>query len=221
MSIGLHLLCAILLVGGLHFSRNHLLAPLVAKQRVTRQRSEQLNRLLQSSSQVAQQHTKLVTSLRDIKRRDSEARARVPLKSREDEVLEKLMMKANERSVKVKDYRRQKVVVHNGYNELGIGIACAGDFASICGLLHDLTTLSRVVHVKKLTMSQSNEGCSAKLDLALFFGAAKPSAEEGKEGKEGEKVARQPSSANSPLSVMGIGQQNQQSPRLNRRSARS
>ena len=152
-----------------------------------------------------QQHTKLVTSLRDIRRRDSEARARVPVESREDEVLEKLTMKASDRSVKVKDYRRQNVVVHNGYNELEIGMSCAGDFESVCGLLHDLTTLSRVIHVKKLLMSQSAEGCKVDLGLALFFGAAMPTME------ESEEVANRRSSDGLSVNSPEDGRQNQES----------
>ena len=192
LSIGLHIACAALTLWLLHLGRTKMLAPVVAKQRIARQRADQLNELLRSATEITEQNSELVTSLRDIRQRETEARQRVPEESREDEVLEKVTVKAGQRGVAVKDYRRKGVISRNGYNELGITISCSGKFHSICELLHDLTSFSRVVHVKQLKLSRANEEqiCDLSLELALYFGAVKPATkEDGKSAKTEDRFS--------------------------------
>lgn len=175
----IHTVCLLALCGAVFASRRSLLQPIVGKQQVVQQRVNELNRLLDSSIEVTAQHAELVTSLQDIRRRDTEVRRRIPDESRDDEFLQMLTSTALERNVMVKDYRRQTVVNHNSYNELGVTVSCECGFAELCGLLYDLTTLPRVTHVQQMTVAEANapDRYAISLTLALFFGATKPEAE--------------------------------------------
>jgi Tfp pilus assembly protein PilO len=178
LSLTIHVLCAIAVGAGVVAGRRSFLNPVVTEQRIVRQRMTQLNKLLASSSEVTARHAELVTSLQDIRLRDEEVRRRIPDESREDEFLEMMTSKAIARDIRVTDYRRQQIVDRESYNELGITIACTGEFAPVCGLLYDLTTLPRVTHVKRMAIGTSNNGTyDIALTLALFFGADEPTNE--------------------------------------------
>lgn len=136
-------------------------------------RIAELEEQLTSSRDVRSQQQSLSDTLRELEQRAETIRQRIPDQSHEAEFLNQVAQAAQARGLTIQNYTRGDVTVTATHSQLDIRLVGAGDYASICGFLEELTRLPRVATVQQLnvTVPEASDIYPLEMLVTLYFGA--------------------------------------------------
>ena len=168
----------VVLAGGL-LAYLALIRPLQIQERECRERTAQLDVLLQLEPQVKAEHERLETSLAVISTRSTAVRQRIPDKEGVAEFLGSISQIANMEHVKIRETKQGEVARANNCSRRALHLSLEGDYRGICGFLAGLAKLPRVTSVTKLDLSvgASQKKYPVEMTVVLYFGLTDPATE--------------------------------------------
>ena len=156
-----------------------LVRPLRVAEQESRDRTTELELLLQDESKVRDQHLDLKRKLADISTRSAEVRQRIPDKEGVAEFLGAISQIANQEHVKIRETKQGEVTRANNCSRRALHLSLEGDYRGICGFLAGLEKLPRVTSVTKMDVSVGNsqKSYAVEMTVVLYFGLTAPTEE--------------------------------------------